>query len=980
MHTAYDALFWCLICQGGEHLYYHNSLPHNYRHQNHQMTSVPSDLSPKDIENLRALYSKKSEENPPPKVLQPRTYDALTIQQKTKDERRDILVKEHDALDRSVNYDKGKLLFPLAFSLGLLDEKLTNSAEAWRRISDIVRQRKKAAANLSEQSKTCIFRNGNLSTYHHLEHALWGYFKDLDDNTEFNCRFVGDFATAALNRMDGLPGLNSSYRSIVGLKENAIPSYIWRKRFVDRLRFRNKRQNGVDGPVNEAHALREPIPLWKAIQGFTPDRIFNADQTSCRMVDPIPNRATTRKSVYTTDRASENYTFMFATNADGSTKITLHCYCQWDDTDWWGDTQRWLNPQRCAAKPATVKRLDKEGRGLCGELTKSIQKARATMKRREVSLGKAELMQLDAKTKAEKTKANARFGVCKQALDEYTAILDKLEKEKADIVGAYVTEKQAVFRNPEPFQDKPFTALCSDNEVFADKFLKVPLIKAQSESTKGVARLVTFTQMKAPWMAEKKLAAERALTPAKHREAAFGDDGEHLTGPNGLLNCRVVHQTKGYMDTRVMLHWLVNFLAETGATEENPVLLIVDSVQFHDHARHIIGSWPEMKGIQIHFLNKNSTSYTQPMNLGIISWVKRRAQFLETRYLNKAAARSSGKPAELTQLHQVNFLSQAWDECPATEIRNSFRKSPAFHYHPSINCTDIAPAQDLLQQEAVEQEIDGVVESPINNANEAAEVEEVEEEEVGWEEGTQQETRISPSLPSQEIQDNVSESAVVPFGSGLPTEASIEGFNEMPWDHLFPGGEEALVKSINELHAHNNDEKVKARRALNLNKKKKRKLNTAVAHRGSEKPSSSSSSASGSPDPSFNLSLGSVSALTTATDVSIEEASAEAPTQLLTCSTPVQQPRSFNFLPPITPMSCGAPAAPPALQIPPSERPPRMLRQEQRGHVTEVVIAGRPAVIVTVITTEWAADGTRTVTSKDFPPQFLTREDVLFNL
>lgn len=128
-----------------------------------------------------------------------------------------------------------------------------------------------------------------------------------------------------------------------------------------------------------------------------------------------------------------------------------------------------------------------------------------------------------------------------------------------------------------------------------------------------------------------------------------------------------------------MCLWLMNFAKETNATVSNPVLLLLDNVWFHDHAKRVVKDWPEIQGVRIEFLPKNSTSYTQPLDLGPIASLKKGARRHEVRTAG-VMVRLDGTQGNIPPLRKLNFYAASWDEMKPSVIANCFAESPAFFY------------------------------------------------------------------------------------------------------------------------------------------------------------------------------------------------------------------------------------------------------------------------------------------------------------
>ncbi|KAG5362101.1 hypothetical protein CJU90_4790 [Yarrowia sp. C11] len=241
--------------------------------------------------------------------------------------------------------------------------------------------------------------------------------------------------------------------------------------------------------------------------------------------------------------------------------------------------------------------------------------------------------------------------------------------------------------------------------------MKLPLVIAESADTKKLIKHITTAQNKSSASDTLKAKAKASATNALYHKATVADANVKPITEDGL-NVRCVVNKTGYMDSRTMCLWLMLFARETKASKTNPVLLIMDNIWFHDHARRIVQDWPELEGVRVEFLPKNSTSYTQPFDLGVVDLFKSRAKDYEND-LRAKLTRVDGSEVVLTQLQMLNCLDKAWTSMSKRCLANYFKKSPVFYFHDKFRLTLTSQAnlqayekeqQELAEGKIVEEE------------------------------------------------------------------------------------------------------------------------------------------------------------------------------------------------------------------------------------------------------------------------------------
>lgn len=138
------------------------------------------------------------------------------------------------------------------------------------------------------------------------------------------------------------------------------------------------------------------------------------------------------------------------------------------------------------------------------------------------------------------------------------------------------------------------------------------------------------------------------------------------------LPCQYDANKNAWMTAKIFRQWLMCLQGKM-AIRNRKILLLLDGVSSHN----IDGL--ELPNVKCMFLPPNTTSHLQPLDQGIIADVKKRYRTRLVRYLIREISRN----VPMNDVKQWNVLDAmrqavaAWNEVPATTIRNCFAK-PGF--------------------------------------------------------------------------------------------------------------------------------------------------------------------------------------------------------------------------------------------------------------------------------------------------------------
>lgn len=125
---------------------------------------------------------------------------------------------------------------------------------------------------------------------------------------------------------------------------------------------------------------------------------------------------------------------------------------------------------------------------------------------------------------------------------------------------------------------------------------------------------------------------------------------------------------KAWMNMQLFHAWLHRFDAYIGRTPGRKVLLLIDNCSAHGCKSSI----PELQNVLVEFLPPNTTSKIQPLDAGIIAWVK--AKYKRRLLLRVFENLESSKKSiyNVDVLTAIRWTEQEWANCPPKVIFNCF--------------------------------------------------------------------------------------------------------------------------------------------------------------------------------------------------------------------------------------------------------------------------------------------------------------------
>ena len=118
------------------------------------------------------------------------------------------------------------------------------------------------------------------------------------------------------------------------------------------------------------------------------------------------------------------------------------------------------------------------------------------------------------------------------------------------------------------------------------------------------------------------------------------------------------------MDGKLFEEWLRE-LDRKFATEGRNVAFVTDNWPAHPHIENL-------KAIKLYFLPRNNTSRTQPMDQGVIRWLKAKSRKNVVRKIIETEKKTLPK---ILLLQGMQMFVSAWDALSKQTIVNCFRKS-----------------------------------------------------------------------------------------------------------------------------------------------------------------------------------------------------------------------------------------------------------------------------------------------------------------
>lgn len=126
---------------------------------------------------------------------------------------------------------------------------------------------------------------------------------------------------------------------------------------------------------------------------------------------------------------------------------------------------------------------------------------------------------------------------------------------------------------------------------------------------------------------------------------------------------------KAWMTKELFFAWLNRFDQYVARKPGRKILLLLDNCSAHGKAEDL----PPLHNIRVIFLPPNTTSKVQPLDAGIIAWVKRRyrRRLLFRVFENIESGKNSIYNVDI--ITAIRWTYDEWNACPSTVIRNCFQ-------------------------------------------------------------------------------------------------------------------------------------------------------------------------------------------------------------------------------------------------------------------------------------------------------------------
>lgn len=125
---------------------------------------------------------------------------------------------------------------------------------------------------------------------------------------------------------------------------------------------------------------------------------------------------------------------------------------------------------------------------------------------------------------------------------------------------------------------------------------------------------------------------------------------------------------KAWMNAPLFFSWLQRLDQFIGRQEGRKILLLIDNCSAHGTA----DSLPPLRNVRVQFLPPNTTSRVQPLDAGIIAWVK--AKYKRRLLFRVFDNIDMGKKSiyNVDILTAMRWTKEEWESCPSSVIKNCF--------------------------------------------------------------------------------------------------------------------------------------------------------------------------------------------------------------------------------------------------------------------------------------------------------------------
>ncbi|GEQ69371.1 hypothetical protein JCM33374_g3042 [Metschnikowia sp. JCM 33374] len=149
------------------------------------------------------------------------------------------------------------------------------------------------------------------------------------------------------------------------------------------------------------------------------------------------------------------------------------------------------------------------------------------------------------------------------------------------------------------------------------------------------------------------------------------------------------------INVAIMKEWLISFNGHAASTDKH-VLLVMDDYSVHKEAVKELTEVSPLSNTKICFLPPKASMKVQPLNLGIIKYVKSkfRSRYYDFAYRDRV---TEGHPLlRLTELHGVTWTVKIWNDLASETITDSWREAdfPTVPELPTPEKTPDGPSQE----------------------------------------------------------------------------------------------------------------------------------------------------------------------------------------------------------------------------------------------------------------------------------------------
>lgn len=125
---------------------------------------------------------------------------------------------------------------------------------------------------------------------------------------------------------------------------------------------------------------------------------------------------------------------------------------------------------------------------------------------------------------------------------------------------------------------------------------------------------------------------------------------------------------KALINEELFFEWLEKLVCCNEATQIRKILLLVDNCSAHGKK----GDISILQNVRVRFLPPHTTSRVEPLNVGIIAWVKAKyKRRLLLRFFGNLESRSKNIYS-VAVLTAVRWTGREWKSCPADVVKNCF--------------------------------------------------------------------------------------------------------------------------------------------------------------------------------------------------------------------------------------------------------------------------------------------------------------------